>query len=63
MKKLIITIFLLALCSNGYSADKRITELPAQSAAISPNDLILNVNVSDTTDMQQGRVKKQHGHK
>jgi len=55
---LAVTLSLLLLASMANAAAKRVPELTAQSETIAEGDLIMGVDVSDTTDHATGTSKK-----
>jgi len=58
MKKIVIAAAIFFMSVQLSFADKRITDLTAQTDAISASDLIPGVDVSDTTDNAAGSSKK-----
>ncbi|MGV0961815.1 MAG: hypothetical protein ACOYB1_18475 [Limnohabitans sp.] len=59
MKKIFAILFILLLTSSGYCADPiKISALTAQSQAIADGDLLVGVDVSDTSMAATGTTKK-----
>ena len=58
MKKLVFATILLLLSTQLSFADKRVTDLTAQTEAISASDYIPGIDVSDTTENAAGSSKK-----